>query len=113
MLVHPVRETSITIKQSPAIDQTLLQKFQRIAIHRLIRKLDYRLLPYLWLIEIASYVNRISTGRNVPLAFSIPNNYHSGHATLMDIEHDLHLELNEIEWSVSLFFLAYVNKEYF
>ena len=51
------------ISVSRVIDQTDLQRFEKIAVHRLIRKLDRRLLPYMFFIEIASYINRISTGK--------------------------------------------------
>lgn len=46
-----------------AINQEALQKFEGIAIRRLIQKLDWRILPCMLLIEVGSYLNWISTGR--------------------------------------------------
>ncbi|CAF1100666.1 unnamed protein product [Adineta steineri] len=76
----------------PVIDQENQQKFLEIAIRRLIRKLDRRLLPYLYLLELASYIIRTNIG----------------HATLMGINDDLHLSQSQSEWAVSLYFLAYL-----
>jgi hypothetical protein len=45
------------------IDQASQQKFEEIAIRCLVRKLDWRLIPFMLLIEVVSYINRISTGR--------------------------------------------------
>ena len=94
------------------IDQIALQEFERTAIRRLIRKLDRRLLPYLLLIEIGSYINWISTGKCVRLQLFIDGNSFSGHAKLMNIEKALKLALCDIEWSISLFFLAYVSERH-
>lgn len=63
MHVQRMEETSIVMKKSPIVDQILQQKFEKVAIRRLIRKLDWRLLPYMLLIEIGSYINRTSIGK--------------------------------------------------
>lgn len=59
---QPIPMADMVTNSTPVIDQTTRQKFEKIAIHRLIRKLDWRLLPFMVLIEIGSYINRISTG---------------------------------------------------
>lgn len=110
--MHPIPEMNMRMNNNSMIEQTLFQKFEAIAIRRLVRKLDWRLLPYLFLIEIVSYINRISTGRSFRFTSFTIDDLHLGHAMLMDIETDLHLVGNEIAWSVSLFFLAYVRKEH-
>ncbi len=45
------------------IDEATQRKFEEIAIRRLVRKLDWRLIPFIVLIEMGSYINRTSVGR--------------------------------------------------
>jgi hypothetical protein len=94
----------------PVIDQKAQQKFEKIAIRRLIRKLDRRILTFMCLLEIASYINRVSIGKYLSLQSSILNYILLGHAQLMGIEAYLNLSQNESNWSISLFYLAYVRK---
>ena len=56
----PESETVIVI--TPVINQNAEQQFKVVAIHRLVRKLDIRLLPFLVTLEMSSYINRTSTG---------------------------------------------------
>jgi hypothetical protein len=112
----------MTMNNIPIIDQ----KFEKIAIRRLVRKLDRRIIPFMCLLEAASYINRVSIGRYLSLESSISDNTLLGYAELMDIKGDQNsskclsqplsypfsqpLSQSEINWSVSLFFLAYVRK---
>jgi len=43
----------------PIIDEN---RFAELAIRHLVRKLDRRLIPFLFLLEAGSYLNRISIG---------------------------------------------------
>jgi len=63
MYAQPVSIATMATNNNNVIDQITQQKFEKVAIRRLIRKLDWRLLPFMLLIEIGSYINRISTGR--------------------------------------------------
>ncbi len=63
MYAQPVPIATMATNNNNVIDQTTQQQFEKVAIRRLIRKLDWRLLPFMLLIEIGSYINRISTGR--------------------------------------------------
>jgi hypothetical protein len=53
-------ETAIVV--TPASDQITALQFKTVAICRLVRKLDRRLLPFLVVLEMSSYINRTSTG---------------------------------------------------
>jgi hypothetical protein len=53
----------ITINNTPIIDQNTKQQFEKTAIHRLVRKLDKRIIPFMFLHEMGSYINRVSVGR--------------------------------------------------
>jgi hypothetical protein len=44
------------------IDQNSEQKFKAVAIRRLVSKLDRRLIPFLFVLEMSSYINRNSIG---------------------------------------------------
>jgi hypothetical protein len=46
----------------PVISQNIEQQFRATAIRRLVWKLDRRLIPFLVLLEISSYINRLSIG---------------------------------------------------
>ncbi len=92
------------------IDQTVKQQFEKNAIRRLVRKLDWRLIPFMFLLEMASYVNRVSIGKYSAFYTSISDSNLLGHATLMGINSDLNLSESESNWSVSIFFLALVRK---
>ena len=101
----------MVINVSRVIDQADLPRFEKVAVHRLIRKLDRRLLPYMFLIEIASCINRISTGRTVSVIVLSFDNFHLGHVKLMDISIDLNATETDDKWSISLFYCGYVSKQ--
>ena len=50
----------ITMAAAPVVCQATEQQFRAIAIRRIISKLDRRLIPFLVLLEIISYTNRLS-----------------------------------------------------
>jgi hypothetical protein len=56
----PISEMSM--EKIPVIDEEIQQKFEKVAIRRLVRKLDWRLVPFMFLLEMGSYINRISCG---------------------------------------------------
>ncbi|CAF1229797.1 unnamed protein product [Rotaria sordida] len=92
MSVQPIPIATVTMDNILVIDEAIQQQFEEIAVRRLIRKLDWRIIPFMVLIEVISYMNRISTG----------------HVKLMGIESDLNLSQSESNWHISLFFLAYL-----
>jgi predicted secreted protein len=49
------------------IDQTAKQQFEKTAIRRLVRKLDRRIIPFMCILEAASYLNRVSIGTSLLL----------------------------------------------
>jgi hypothetical protein len=57
----PISEMSMD--KIPIIDEETQQKFEKVAIRRLVRKLDWRLVPFMLLLEIGSYIHRVSFGR--------------------------------------------------
>jgi hypothetical protein len=87
-----------------------LQQFEKCAIRRLVRKLDRRIIPFMCLLEVGSYLNRVSIGRYFSFQSSISDNVVLGHAELMGINTDLNLSISESNWAISLFYLAYVRK---
>jgi hypothetical protein len=56
----PIYEMSMD--KIPVIDEETQQKFEKVAIRRLVRKLDWRLVPFMFLLEMGSYINRVSCG---------------------------------------------------
>ncbi len=52
----------MSMDKIPIIDEETQQKFEKVAIRRLVRKLDWRLVPFMFLLEMGSYINRISCG---------------------------------------------------
>ncbi len=56
----PISEMSMD--KIPVIDEETQQKFEKVAIRRLVRKLDWRLVPFMFLLEMGSYINRVSCG---------------------------------------------------
>ncbi len=65
--IVPMRASPIpkieTITDITIIDEKTQQQFEKIAIRRLIRKLDKRILIFMCLLEAASYINRVSIGK--------------------------------------------------
>jgi hypothetical protein len=64
------------------------------------------------ILEIGSYINRASIGRYLSIQSSINDNICLDHAQLMGIETDLNLSPSHSNWTISLFFLAIVKKNY-
>jgi hypothetical protein len=60
--IHPHQTTLTVIDDIPTIVQNAEKQFYNNAIHRLIWKLDRRVLPFLLLLEMSSYINRVSIG---------------------------------------------------
>jgi hypothetical protein len=56
--VQPTPITEFTSDTIPIVDEKTQQKFEKIAIRRLVRKLDCRLIPFMFLLEAGSYLNR-------------------------------------------------------
>jgi hypothetical protein len=52
----------MSMDKIPVIDEETQQKFEKVAIRRLVRKLDWRLVPFMFLLEMGSYINRVSCG---------------------------------------------------
>jgi hypothetical protein len=94
----------------PIIDQNTEQQFNTIGIRHLIWKLDRRLIPFLVLLEMSSYINRTNTGMCLFGNSIIDDRAHLGHAKLMGFDTDLRMSQSESNWAVSLFFLAYVRE---
>ncbi len=63
IIVQPMPVTELKRDIIPIVDEKTQQKFEKIAIRRLVRKLDWRLIPLIFLLEAASYINRVSIGR--------------------------------------------------
>jgi hypothetical protein len=109
-------ETVVSIgstRTSIIVDEDTLKNEHSDAVRRLIRKLDRRLIPFLVLLELSSFINRISMGMWYSFFFLILTKLADllkiGHAKLDDIAEDLHLSTGEDNWAISLFFLAYVS----
>jgi hypothetical protein len=109
MRVSPI-STIETITDITIIDQKTQHILEKIAIRRLIRKLDKRILIFMCVLEGASYINRVSIGKYLSFQSSILNYILLGHAEVMEIKTDLKLLQSESNWSISLFYLAYVRR---
>ena len=91
------------------LDQNTEQKFKAVAIRRLIWKLDLRLIPFLVLLQIGSFIVQASIGMYICMQWLLPINYtFAGHVKVMGIHVDMQMSLTEQEWFVSIYFLAYV-----
>ena len=91
------------------LDQNTEQKFKAVAIRRLIRKLDRRLLPFLILLQIISLIDRATIGMNlfIQWLFFIHQIF-VGHIRVMGIHKDLQMSPLDENWFMSIFFLASV-----
>jgi hypothetical protein len=109
--VEPTTAATMVIDANHNIEQNSEQQFRAVAIRGHVSKLDRRLIPFLLLLEMSSYINRNSIGMysRVQSLFIIDNTL-AGHAKLMGIETDLHISQSESNWTISIFFLAYVRK---
>ncbi len=63
--VQPMSTVEMLVDNIPIIDKNAQQEYKKIAIRHLVRKLDRRLIPFLFLLEAGSYINRISIGREL------------------------------------------------
>ncbi len=61
--IASISTIEITINDTPIIDSNTQQQFEKNATHRLVRKLDKRIIPFMFLHEMGSYINRVSVGR--------------------------------------------------
>ncbi|KAI9293703.1 MFS nicotinic acid transporter-like protein Tna1 [Neoconidiobolus thromboides FSU 785] len=65
---------------------------ETLSIKKLVRKVDLRLIPFLTILYIFSFLDRVNIG----------------HARLYQLEKDLNLGPNEFSWTLSIFFIGYV-----
>ncbi|KAJ9080024.1 hypothetical protein DSO57_1029408 [Entomophthora muscae] len=73
-------------------DVELATPQNNVNIKRLLRRIDWRVVPFLCLIQMASYLDRVNIGQ----------------AKLYGLEKDLHLEPHQFSWSLSVFFISYL-----
>jgi hypothetical protein len=111
LLIMSATVWSMIVQPMSAVDQNTEQQFRAVAIRQLISKLDRRLIPFLFLLEMSSYINRNSLGMYfwIKSLFIIDDTF-AGYAKLMGIEKDLHMSSSETDWAISIFFLAYVRE---
>ena len=62
MSIELVSMNEVAMENTPVIDEETQRRFQEFAIRRLVRKLDWRLIPFLSFLELASYIIRTSIG---------------------------------------------------
>ena len=101
--------TPTTEHTDHTLDQTVEQQFKTVAIRRLTRKLDRRLLPFLILLQIISLIDRATIGMNlfIQWLFFIHQIF-VGHIRVMGIHKDLQMSPLDENWFMSIFFLASV-----
>ncbi len=63
--LQPILASEMLIDNIPVIDENIKKEYEKTAIRRLVRKLDRRLIPFLFLLEMESSMNRISIGREL------------------------------------------------
>jgi hypothetical protein len=96
------------------VDQEHLAHNHARTFRSIIWKLDKRLIPFLFLLEFSSYINRISIGTFYLLLFR-PARFHLfelGNVKSNGLEKDLNLSKSDDNWTISLFFLALVSKQH-
>ncbi|CAF1045195.1 unnamed protein product [Rotaria sordida] len=71
---------------------TISDKMYQKAIRALLWKLDKRLIPFLTILELFSFLNRINIGN----------------AKIAGIENTLHLTQTEYSWAVSIYFIGFM-----
>ncbi|CAF3927270.1 unnamed protein product [Rotaria sordida] len=71
---------------------TISDKMYQKAIRALLWKLDKRLIPFLTILELFSFLNRINIGN----------------AKIAGIENTLHLTQTEYSWAVSIYFIGFI-----
>jgi hypothetical protein len=58
-----MQTTEMDMVTIPIFDQKAREQFEKKAIRRLIRKLDLRIVPFIFVLEMGAYINRVSIGR--------------------------------------------------
>lgn len=71
--------------------EALLQKFDKARTKKLLRKIDYRLMPILTVLYLVSYMDRTNVGN----------------ARLLHLEADLGLSPQQYNWCLTVFFFPY------
>jgi MFS family permease len=80
---------------------------------RLVRKLDWRLLPFLSFLQLLSFLDRVNIGIQLPQFYEIPLTF-LGNAKIANkesgasMEEELGLSPNQYSFSLSIFFVGYV-----
>ena len=96
------------------LDQNTEQKFKAVAIRRLIWKLDRRLLPFLFFLEMIAFTDRASIGMHFFVGWLLLfGQLVVGHVQIMGIHIDMQMSPIHQYWFVSIFYLAYVKKGMF
>jgi MFS family permease len=82
------------ISQSPdmIISSQINTELDDNAIKKLIRKMDFRLIPYLSILYLFSFLDRVNIG----------------YARIYRMEEELNLNQSQYSWSLSVFFIGYV-----
>ncbi|KXN73679.1 MFS general substrate transporter [Conidiobolus coronatus NRRL 28638] len=89
--IHPVVKTKSDDIELPEIQATN-EEFDETRVKKLIRKVDLRLLPYLTLLYLFSFLDRVNIG----------------FARVYRMEEELHLTPDQYSWTLSIFFVGYV-----
>ena len=107
--------TTGTIEHSShTLDQNNEQTFKAVAIRRLIWKLDRRLLPFLFFLEMIAFTDRASIGMHFFVGWLLLfGQLVVGHVQIMGIHIDMQMSPIHQYWFVSIFYLAYVKKGMF
>jgi hypothetical protein len=108
--IQPLLTGSTAVENIPIIDQNDKKQFYQDATHRLIRKLDRRLVPFLLILELSSFINLVNMGMCFSFRSSIIDDVPPGNAKLMGIQNDLHMSDSEWNWALSLGYMGYVRK---
>ena len=96
--------TPTTEHTDHTLDQTVEQQFKTVAIRRLTRKLDRRLLPFLVLSQMISFVDRANIGTHFSIQWPFfIDQIFIGHKKLMGIQKVLQMSRSERDWFMSMF----------
>ncbi|KAK9764553.1 hypothetical protein K7432_007852 [Basidiobolus ranarum] len=80
-------------KDAPHLEESIGNFFpDSVAEKALVRKIDKKLIPFLSMLNVCSFLDRVNIGN----------------AKLAHIDHDLGLTPNQFSWSLSIFFIGYV-----
>ncbi|KXN73676.1 MFS general substrate transporter, partial [Conidiobolus coronatus NRRL 28638] len=75
----------------PAVE-VASEDFDEIRVKKLIRKVDLRLLPYITILYLFSFLDRVNIG----------------YARVYRMEEELHLTQAQYSWTLSIFFVGYI-----